>query len=285
MKVALFSLMSLSLCSAALSDDSSGYALGIGVAADDGNGTTASLIGNLLVNDELSVFASYATTRADGDPDNVQTRDWEIGGSYDFGPVGLDVYGGQSGDPDDFDAADLAYGIFHAGEHWNLSARYLTRDIDAVLRTPSLDRVDEVTVPLEATGWRVALSYRTKSKFRFSASSKWYDYDRDLTVLGNRFLVQRLSPTSLTLATSLLDRSDSVGFEWPLTGQRAIELRASRDELAGDLGRASTFSAGFITPVGQRGDLDISVGVSRGEAGIEGDTIFLSLFYLFYGGF
>lgn len=285
MKVALISLVSLGLCSTALADDGSGYAIGIGVAADDGNGTTASLIGNLLVNDELSLFASYATTGADGDPDNIQTRDWEIGGSYDFGAIGIDVYGGQTGDPDDFDAADLSYGIFHTNERWNLSARYLTRDIDAILRTPGLDNVDAVTVPLEATGWRVAIGYRTNNKFRISASSRWYDYDRDLSVLGNRFVVLRLSPTSLTLATSLLDRSDSVGFEWPLTGQRAIELRASRDQLAGDLGRASTFSAGFITPVGQRGDLDISVGVSRGEAGIEGDTVFLSLFYLFYGGF
>lgn len=275
-------LLSSLLCTVAAADDP-GYALGVGVAADNGDGFTGTIIGNLIVNDELLLSANFASTQADAFPEDIQTRDWELSAHYDFGAIGIEAFGGQSGDPDDFDAQDLSAGFFHYGDHWSWSARYLTRDIDLILSTPNVDRLDDISVPLEATGWRASLGYRTESGFRVSANARRFDYDRNLEILGSRVIVQRLSPTSLTLATSLLDQSMSVTVEWPLKDLRAINLSVSRDELAGNLGSADTYSAGFLTPIGQRGDLDIAVGVSQGTDGIEGDTIFLSIFYMFYG--
>ncbi|MEL7311340.1 MAG: hypothetical protein AAFN07_07515 [Pseudomonadota bacterium] len=285
MKTSISYLALISLSATLFAQDDSGYAIGFGAAADNGNGTTFSVLGNYIVNDAVMLSASLATTRADGAPDSVQTRDWEVGGQYDFGPIGVEVYGGQSGDPDDFDSQDLSAGLYHFGDHWRWSVRYLERDIDLILRTPNLDRVDDISVPLAADGWRVGLGYKTEGGFRINASSRWYDYDRDLTLLGTRVIIQRLSPTSLTLATSLLDRSDSLRAEWKVGEQSAFNVSVTRDELAGDLGIADTLSVGFLTPAGATGDLDISVGVSEGSDGLDGNTVFLSVFYLFYGGF
>lgn len=264
-------------------DDSASYVLGAGVSADNGDGRSIALLGEFAFNSRASLFASFATTDADATPEDVTTRDWSVGGRYDFGPVGFEFSGGQSGDPDDFDSEDQMLGLFHNGEHWRLSARYLRRDIDLIVR-PFLRRdAVAVSVPLEADGWRVAARYRSDSRFSWGASYRRYDYDRNLSPLSGQFIVLRLSPTTLTLASALIDDAASVDVEFPLGNGRALGFNYARDTLAGGLGDVDSVGANLLLPVGQRGDLDIGVGVSRGD-GLVGDdsTAFLSLTYLFY---
>ena len=269
----------------ALAEDTSGYALGLAVSADDGDGVGVAVLGDYSFNAAASLSASFGTTRASAAPEDLETRDWFVGGRYDFGPVGVFLSGGQSGDPDDFDSDDWSAGLFHDGKTWQVSARYLRRDIDLVLRTSLSRQATEVAVPLEADGWRLAASYRRESGFRIGAVARHFDYDRDLRVLGNRFISPRLSPTTLTLATSLLDRSELVSVEWPLPGSRAFRVEAGRDELVGNLGEVDSYAIGFLTPAGDRSDLDISIGISSGDDVIDEDTVYLSIAYLFYGGF
>ncbi|MEL6868848.1 MAG: hypothetical protein AAFO81_03520 [Pseudomonadota bacterium] len=271
-------------CAAALADDR-GYALGAGVAVDDGDGVSVSVLADYSFNDAASVFANFASTQAAALPDDITTRDWSVGARYDFGPLGFDISGGQSGDPDDFDAEDLSLGVFHRGARWSGSLRYLQRDIDVVLRTELLRNAVEFVAPLEATGWRGNIAYRTEKRWRWSVTARRFDYDRDLSVLGGRFITRRISPTSLTLASALLDDSISAGLEIPLANSRAINLQLGRDTLAGELGEIRNASVGWLTPLGKRGDLDLSVGVSDGNDALGQTTIFFSALYLFYGGF
>ena len=263
-----------------------GYALGVGVSADNADGFTGNLLADVSFSDAASVSASLGTTRAAARPEDLRTREWSLGGRYDFGPLGIEVRGGQTGDPDDFDAEDRLIGIFHSGEHWRWYAHYLERDIDLVLRTALIRNTIEVSVPLEADGYRFGIGYTTDSKWRVSASYRQFDYDRDLSPLSGRFIVDRLTPTTLTLATSLLDDSTTLGIEMPLAKNRALSMNYAQDTLAGGLGSVDSLSVSFLTPVGERGDLDIALGASRGDDQFDDDTtVFLSVLYLFYGAF
>lgn len=277
--------LAVTLAATANADDSAGYALGLGVSADNADGVAASALVELSLNERASFSAQVATTRASARPEDVRTRDWSLGARYDFGPVGIEVSGGQSGDPDDFDADDLSIGVFHSGDHWNLSGRYLQRDIDLTFRTLFAAEPIEAQIPLEATGYRLSARYRTDDGLSVGANYRRYDYDRDLSPLSGRFISQRLSPTTLTLSSSLLEASYGISAEFPLEQSRAVSVAFTHDELAGNLGKADSVSVGYLTPVGERSDLDISVGVSRGDTGFEDDAVFVSALYLFYGVF
>ena len=271
------------LVAPAVADEQS-YALGLGLSADSGDGFAATVIGDFAFNEHASVSASYAATQANALPEDITTRDWFVGARYDFGPVGFEASGGQSGDPDDFDSTDLTIGVFHAGEHWNLSARYLERDIDLVVRPFLRDDALEVEVPLEAQGWRLAARYRTDEDVSLGASLRKYDYDRDLSPLSGDFIVRRLSPTTLTLSSALTDRTIGINAEFPIGGSRALGFGYTRDTLAGGLGEVDSLSTNLLLPAGRRGDLDIGFGLSRGDDLIGDDnTYFLSVLYLFYG--
>ncbi|MEN7344334.1 MAG: porin [Pseudomonadota bacterium] len=264
--------------------DEPAYAIGAGFSIDNADGMTGLILADLSFNDAASLSATLGTTRAAAEPDDLATREWSLGARYDFGPIGVEARGGQTGDPDDFDADDLMVGIFHSGDQWRFFAQYLERDIDLSLRTTLTRDSFVVSVPLKADGVRVGASFRSKGNWRFSANHLRYDYDRDLSILGGRFIVSRLTPTTLTLATSLLEESTTVGMEIPQRGNRAVTLGASRDTLAGNLGSVDSITVGWLTPIGQRGDLDLSLGASRGDDLIGDETtVFFSALYLFYG--
>lgn len=264
--------------------DEQGYALGVGVSADSGDGLSATVIGDFAFNDRASVSASYASTQADALPEDITTRDWFVGARYDFGPIGFEASGGQSGDPDDFDSTDLTVGVFHSGEHWSLSARYLERDIDLVVRPFLRNDAITVDVPLQAEGWRLAARYRTGEGVSLAASLREYDYDRDLSPLSGDFIVRRLSPTTLTLSSALTDRTIGLSAEFPIGGSRALGFGYTRDTLAGGLGEVDSLAANLLLPAGSRGDIDIGLGMARGDDVFgDDDTFFLSVLYLFYG--
>ncbi|MEL6950091.1 MAG: porin [Pseudomonadota bacterium] len=277
-------LLTTAFLAAPAAADDAGYALGFGVSADNGGGIGVVGIVDVSFNEQASVFASYAATNADAIPEDIETRDWNVGGRYDFGPIGFEASGGQSGDPDDLDSTDLTLGVFHTSEHWSLSARYLERDIDLAVRPFLRNDAIAVEVPLEAEGWRVAARYRTDNRVSLGASLRQYDYNRDLSPLSGAFIVQRLSPTSLTLASALTDSTITVDVEFPMRGSRAFGLSYARDELAGNLGDVDSFGANLLMPAGDRGDLDIGFGLSNSDGVVEDDTTFyVSVLYLFYG--
>ncbi|MEL6198817.1 MAG: porin [Pseudomonadota bacterium] len=280
----LSTLLATALLAAPAVADDAGYALGFGVSADSGGGLGAVGLVDISFNDRASLFASYAATNADAIPEDIETRDWNLGGRYDFGPIGFEASGGQSGDPDDLDSTDLTLGVFHTSKSWTLSARYLERDIDLVVRPFLRNDAIAVAVPLEAEGWRVAARYRTENRVSLGAALRQYDYDRDLSPLSGAFIVQRLSPTSLTLASALTDSTITLDVEFPMRGSRAFGLSYARDELAGNLGDVDSFGANLLMPAGDRGDLDIGFGLSNSDGVIEDDTTFyISVLYLFYG--
>lgn len=269
----------------AIADDAS-YALGVGVSADNADGFSATALFDASLNEAASVSVTIGSTRASARPVDLRTREWSIGARYDFGLFGLEARTGQSGDPDDFDATDVMIGVFKRTDKWRLSAQYMQRNIDLILRTLILATPIELTVPLDADGLRLSARYKTDNRWAWYGSYRQFDYDRDLSPLAGRFIVQRLTPTTLTLASSLLDTSVAIGVEMPLKDQRALNFSLARDELAGGLGTVSSASIGLLTPLGKRGDLDINIGASRSNNSFDdGSALFLSVLYLHYGFF
>ncbi|MEM8547962.1 MAG: hypothetical protein AAGF46_07345 [Pseudomonadota bacterium] len=286
----LFTRLVLSACSLALActatqADDSGYILGAGMTVDNGDGYGVTGLFDYIFNDATSVSLAVGAAEAAALPDDVTTRFWSVGFQHDFGGLGVDLRGGQSGDPSDFDSDDLDVGLFHQGEHWRLAAGWLRRDIDLTFRLTPTRMAREFSLPLKADGWRAAVSYRTESRWRWSVRARQFDYDRDPTLLGTGFVTQRLSPTTLTLTGTLLDSSYAASVEIPFKKSRALSLGVARDVLAGDLAEVETLTLGWLTPAGERGDLDMSLGISRADGNADETTVFVGILYLFYGGF
>ena len=116
------------------------------------------------------------------------------------------------------------------------------------------------------------------------ASLREYDYDRDLSPLSGDFIVRRLSPTTLTLSSALTDRTVGINADFPIGGSRELGFGYTRDTLAGGLGDVDSLAVNLLLPAGRRGDLDLGLGISRGDDVFgDEDTFFVSVLYLFYG--
>ncbi|MEM9172856.1 MAG: hypothetical protein AAGA84_09145 [Pseudomonadota bacterium] len=264
----------------------SGYALGIGVSGDDAGSAALSVFGDYSFTDATSISASYSATNADGDPDDLTTRVWTLGVRHDFGPLGIDLRGGQSGDPDDFDSTDLRIALFRQTDHWTLNAHGSRRDIDLVFQgvNPRLPLTRKASLQGDGLGARIA--FRTDSGWRLYAGAEVFDYDRDLDLLANAAIIRRLSPTTLSLSGSLLDQRWSIGIEAPLAKQRALSFDVYRDTQVANLGVVDSAAISWLTPLADRGDLDVSLGISQSDSlGDDQTAVFLSVLFLFYGGF
>lgn len=258
------------------------YALGVGISADDGDGLGISASGDIGFTDATSASLSLGVTRAGGDPEDIRSRFWQLGADHDFGPIGAFARIGQAGDPDDFDSDDAELGLYVSPGNWRFTGRYLRRDVDLVLRLINTDPVVTRTVETQADGLGLTAAYTADNRFRASIGLRRYDFDRDLTRLNQFEVLRRLSPTTLTLSGSLLDSSYTAGVEIPF-GQQALSLSVARDRLAAEQRDVDSVSIGWLTPVGDRSDLDVSVGVSDDDAP-GGDTVaYVSVLYLFYG--
>lgn len=259
------------------------YALSLGLSVDNGDGVGVIVGGDLGITDRTSASLSMGLARADGDPESIRSRFWQLGADHDFGPVGAFARIGQSGDPDDFDSDDAEFGLYASPGNWRFAGRYLRRDVDLVVRSISTDPIVFRTVGTTADGYGLSARYTTDDRFRFSLGMKRYDFDRDLTLLNRIAVLRRLSPTTLTLSGSLLDASYTAGFEAPI-GDSALSLTLARDRLAAEQRDVDSVTVGWLAPAGDRADLEVSFGVSRDDAPGGGDNVvYVSVLYLFYG--
>lgn len=270
-------------CAAGASADERLYAVSVGLSADNGDGLGVIASGDVGITERTSASLSLGLARVDGVPQSVRSRFWQVGADHDFGPLGVFARWGQSGDPDDFDSDDGEFGLYASPGNWRFTGRYLRRDVDLVVRLINADPVIDRTVGTTADGYGFSARYTSEKRFRFSLGFKRFDFDRDLTLLNRIAVLDRLSPTTLSLSGSLLDASYTAGVEIPFDDS-ALTLSLARDRLAAEQRDVDSLSVGWLTPAGERSDLEVSLGVSKDDApGGDSNVVYVSVLYLFYG--
>ncbi len=253
--------------------------LGGGVAGDDEGGIAWSALADLAFTEQTSVSLSLASTRAEGVPEDIRTRSWDLALDHNFGPVGLELSAGQWGDPEHFDSDDGSLALYHRGDNWYFAASYLVRDIDLTFRALLPQIAIERKLQTTATGLGLRARYTSENGVSVTVRGRQYDYDADVTRLDQLELLRRRAPTAITLAGALLDSSLSAGIEWPV-GERLLNVMVARDATATDETDINSLSVGMLSPVGRNFDLDVSLGYSRAANG--DSAVFLSALLFYY---
>ena len=255
------------------------FLLGGGIAADGEGGVAWSALADVSFTEQSSVSLSLASTRADGVPEDIHTRSWDLGLDHNFGPLGLELSIGQWGDPDHFDSDDGSLSLYHRSDNWYLAASYLVRDIDLTFRANLPQIAIERKLQTTATGVGIRARYTNENGVSLIARGRQYDYDADVTRLEQLEILRRRAPTAITLAGALLDSSVSAGIEWPV-GERFLSVTLTRDATATDKIDINSLSVGLLSPVGRNFDLDVSLGYSKAANG--DSAVFLSAMLFYY---
>ncbi len=278
MKNRFFVLVTTLICSTLPTYANDTYVVGLSAAVDSAEGVSVNALLDYGFSDRTSLTFNAGVTRADGDPVAIQTTLWDLALNYDFGPVGLKTAVGQWGDSDEYTSDSWSVGLFRTFGAWRISTDYLHHELDLTFRSTQNSNTTS-TVNARSEGTAATISYAVDSGRAFYLSAVRYDYNRNVTRLNQFRIARLLSPTSLTLSGSLLNHSLSAGGDWPI-GDNLLSLTVARDRTAVDRVDVDSVTLGWLTPIGDLTDLDISVGVSQDG---EDTQYFVSLLFLRYG--
>ena len=164
-------------------------------------------------------------------------------------------------------------------ERGYFSFNYEFRDFE--LDLPELDIFARREVRFDAYG--IGLSGRFSMSDRVGAhfGGIAYDYSVDLRVDENRPIVDYISVSRLSLVNSLVDYRANVGIGVDI-GSRHLEFDIAQWRGAVTGSKTNSYSARFLTPIGNRSDIEFGLGYDDSER--FGEATIFSVFLYFYGG-
>lgn len=255
------------------------YVAGVSIAVDNVDGRGVAGLVDYSLADSTSITLGAGITQADGSPVDIKTRFWDASLSHDFGPAGVNVSLGQSGDRGEFESDNWSIGLFSTLGSWRVSTDILQRELELTFRSNN-NPESVMNADVGANGIRAGVSYTSETGAGWFISALRYDYDRNVTRLNQFRITRLLSPTSLTLSGNLIEHSASIGGDWPV-GEQLLSMTFSRDRTAVDQMDVDSVSFGWLTPMGTRSDMEIGIGISRDDMDTQ---YFVSALFLFYGG-
>ena len=268
----------LLLAGNALAVDS--YIVGAGLEGDSADGLSVSLVGDLAVTENTWLTAAIARSKAD--VPLIQTREtWygDLGIDHWFDPVGVRLGVAYWGDSDILDSRDSRASLYWRGDKAMLAGQYEYRDFRFEL--PATDFFPGRTVRFDANGIGLSTRFDLSEKVSLGLYGMDYDYSVNLRLDRNRGILDLFSFSRLSLINSLVDYR--AGMTLGLAaGQQHWELGLSSQQVAFDGSKTRSATLRLLTPMGDRGDIEFSLGVDSSDLY---DTVtFLSVFLYFYGG-
>jgi hypothetical protein len=261
-----------------------GWMLGLGAQADedDGDGLLATLFAGVGERTWLTFAAGTSSSPAEGD--DVESDTLLFGVDHRFDEVGFTLDIEQWGDSGALETQELGASVYVARPRWRIDFRYETRDteIPLTLRGPlggTLQR--ELDVP--GDGLAVSGHVELAERWRLYFGAAEYDYDHERTLNALLFIdnLNWLDPSTLTLASGLLDYERWVAVEHSF-GNTLLDVRFVSDRSALDDSKLETLDVAVLFPVGRRFDLQVNVGHGRSEFFDAG--LYAGLLFLLYGG-
>jgi len=257
-----------------------GYIVGAGLEGDSAEGLSASLVGDIAVTENTWLTAAIAKSKVD--LPQTQTREtWygDLGVDHWFDPVGVRLGVAYWGDSDILDSRDSRASLYWRGDKAMLAAEYEYRDFRFLL--PATEFFPGRTIRFDANGIGLSTRFDLSEKVSLGLFGMDYDYSVNLRLDGNRGILDLFSFSRLSLINSLVDYR--AGMTLGLAaGQQHWELGLSSQQVAFDGSQTRSATLRLLTPMGERGDIEFSLGVDSSDLY---DTVtFLSVFLYFYGG-
>lgn len=255
------------------------YVIAGGVEADSADGMVAALFGDVAIGDDTWLSGGVARSRVDlALRDELETWYADIGIDHYFDPAGIRLGAAYWGDDDILDSVDLRTSLYFRGDSGSLSLDYEFRDFELVL--PQVDRFSRRRATFDAQGIGIAARLDLTDRVDVSLKGIAYDYSVDLRLDPNRDIVNVISVTRLSLINSLVDYRANVGLGIDF-GLKRLEFDIARWEGAVAGARTNSYSLRFLTPVGQRSDIEFGIGYDDSDT--YGQVTVLSVFLYFYG--
>ncbi len=272
--------LAANLCCAAAYADGGAFVVGAGVEADSADGVALTLLGDVSIADDTWLSAAVARSTVDI-PRRNDTSTWygDLSIDHFFDPGGIRVGVAYWGDSEVLDSTDARLSLYTRGETGFLSVDGEYRDFELAL--PPVGMFPGAERPFTAAGLGINGRLNVTDDVSLRASGMSYEYDLDFGVGETDRVVDLLSISRLSLLSSLIDWRASVGFDVDF-GLRRLSFDVARWQGSIDDGDNYGATIGFLTPIGSRADLEISLGYD--DSDLFGDVTILSFFVYFYGG-
>jgi len=250
-----------------------------GAEVDSADGLAVALFGNVAVGDETWLSGSIARSRVDLElRDELQTWYADIGVDHYFDPAGFRLGVAYWGDDDILDSVDLRASLYFRGDRGSLSFDYEYRDFELVL--PRIGMLSRRRVNFDANGVGLGARLDLTDTIDLSVKGIAYDYSVDLRLDPNRDIVNLISVSRLSLINSLVDYRANIGLGIDF-GFKRLEFEIAQWEGAVAGARTNSYSLRFLTPVGERNDIEFGIGYDDSET--YGQVTIFSIFLYFYG--
>lgn len=250
-----------------------------GVEGDNADGLALALFGDVAIGDETWLSGGVARSSVDLElRDELETWYADIGVDHYFDPAGVRLGVAYWGDDDILDSVDLRASLYFRGDKGSLSFDYEFRDFELVL--PQFNMSPRRKVNFDANG--VGISARLDLTDRIDVRLKGiaYDYSVDLRLDPNRDIVNVISVSRLSLINSLVDYRANVGLGIDF-GLKRLEFDIAQWEGAVAGARTNSYSLRFLTPVGERSDIEFGIGYDDSDT--YGEVTVFSVYLYFYG--
>ncbi len=256
-----------------------GYVLGAGVEGDTEDGLAVSVLGELGLSEQTWLSASLARNTAES-PLRQNLDTWLLGAGIDhwWKPVGVRAGVGYWGDNDTLESTDLQASVYWRGDEFSLAGDYEYRDFSILF--PGNDFFAPREAGFAANGAGITARFDISDSVSVGVAGMGYDYDVNLKLDSNRVLLQLLTFSRLSLINSLVDYRASANVAVDV-GERSwqVDLSTWKGEVDGS--KTTSATVRFLTPIGERSDVEFSLGVD--DSDLYGNVTFFSVFLFFYG--
>jgi len=183
------------------------------------------------------------------------------------------------GDNSVLDSRDLRASTYVRRGGGSLALDYEFRDFQ--LEIPATEFFAGRTINFDASGYGLTARADLGDTADVRLKGIRYDYSVNLRLDPNRDIANLFSATRLSLINTLVDYRASValGFDFDLN-RLEFEVAQWRGAVAGS--RTNSYSLRYLTPVGERNDIEFALGYDDSEN--YGQVTVFSIYLYFYGG-
>ena len=256
-----------------------GYIIGVGADADTEDAIAASLSAELGLTKDTWLSMAVASNKVDLPLGiTLDTLYADVGIDHWFDPVGVRVGVAYWGDSDILDSVDYRASLYWRGDKFSVAGNYEFRDFsfDLFRRFPS--GVRDIEFHADGVGLSARVDLSDSVDLSFSAMQ--YDYNVNLGIAESRPIADFLSVSRLSLLNSLIDYRGRVAVGVDVGPRRlSLDYATWKGEVGGRVTNSVTLR--FLTPMGQRSDVEFSLGVDRSKG--FGSVAVFSVFLFFYG--
>ena len=255
------------------------WVLAGGVEADSADGLAAALFGDIAVGEDTWLSGGIARSSVDLEiREDLETWYADVGIDHYFDPAGVRLAVAYWGDDDILDSADLRTSLYFKGDKGSLSFDYEFRDFELVL--PRIGDFSRRRVNFDAQGLGIAARLDLTDRVDVSLRGIAYDYSVNLRLDPNRDIVNVISVTRLSLINTLVDYRANIGLGIDF-GLRRLVFDVAQWEGAVAGARTNSYSLRYLTPIGNRSDIEFGIGYDDSDT--YGEVTVFSIYLYFYG--